>query len=251
MANKEQLMDIRKGSTINKTSKRQEKALDKAVKRVIKDVHNKFPRLTIEHDTQWKLVHSIDKLQKAYPDIDFTCFSNRSAMKPDGGVVHLISKSGKKLPILISEKKNQGTNDKRASEGMPKQAKEKAIERLGKNVIGFRTAMKTESIFPFVCFGDGIDFAYGSTILDRVVTIAQFGALNKIYLHDQEGGIFDRGSFFFRYDQWTEDEMYETCLEITEKSIYYYLSMVTRSFTLNNVYKLKSFIGFYNVHIGT
>ena len=32
-----------------------------------------------------------------------------------------------------------------------------AIERLGKNVIGFRTALLNEAIFPFVCFGDGCD----------------------------------------------------------------------------------------------
>ena len=29
---------------------------------------------------------------------------------------------------------------------------------LGKNVIGFRAAMLTEAIMPFVCFGYGCDF---------------------------------------------------------------------------------------------
>ncbi|MCQ3807647.1 MAG: hypothetical protein KTV16_10300 [Acidimicrobiia bacterium] len=52
-------------------------------------------------------------------------------------------------------------------EGKPKQAKGNAIERLGKNVIGFRTAMMNEAIVPFVCFGSGCDFADDSSILDR------------------------------------------------------------------------------------
>jgi hypothetical protein len=51
----------------------------------------------------------------------------------------------------------------------------KPIERLGKNVIGFRTAMLKEDIMPFVCFGYGCDFEEQSSILDRVVTIAMFG----------------------------------------------------------------------------
>lgn len=54
--------------------------------------------------------------------------------------------------------KNQGTNDRRAREGLPRQAKGNAIERLGKNVIGLRAALMRESIFPFVCFGYGCDF---------------------------------------------------------------------------------------------
>jgi type II restriction enzyme len=85
-------------------------------------------------------------------------------MRPDGGILHFVSKDQKtSYPILITEVKNQGTNDIRATEGTPKQAKGNAIERLGKNVIGFRTALLHEAIFPFVCFGDGCDFAPDSS----------------------------------------------------------------------------------------
>lgn len=116
-------------------------------------------------------------------------------------------------------------NDLRALEGKAKQAKGNAIERLGKNVIGFRTAMKTESIFPFVCFGDGCDFDDDSSILDRVVTIAQFGKINVEHLHNQgANNEFDRGTFYFRCGEWAEDEMVELSLSIAEKSIYYYFS---------------------------
>lgn len=66
-------------------------------------------------------------------------------------------------------------------QGKSKQAKGNAIERLGKNVIGFRAALLKEAIFPFVCFGDGCDFADDSSIVDRVKTIAMFGTLNEIH----------------------------------------------------------------------
>lgn len=42
--------------------------------------------------------------------------------------------------------------------------------------------MLREAIMPFVCFGYGIDFEDGSSILDRVATIAMFGHLNRIHL---------------------------------------------------------------------
>ena len=146
-------------------------------------------------------------------------------MRPDGGILSIVSSSGAAFPILIAEKKNQGTNDLRALEGKSKQAKGNAIERLGKNVIGFRTALLKESIFPFICFGDGCDFADDSSILDRVVTIAMFGHLNREHLHNQgPHGVFNRGSFYFRVKEWTQNEMKDACYSIAEKSIFYYYS---------------------------
>jgi type II restriction enzyme len=147
-------------------------------------------------------------------------------MRPDGGILYLDSKDGKEnFPILITEVKNQGTNDLRLSEGKPKQAKGNAIERLGKNVIGFRTALLHESIFPFVCFGDGCDFAQSSSILDRVITIAMFGSLNKTRVHNEGSNVnFNRGSFYFRSAKWTVAEMHKVMSEVAEKSVYYYFS---------------------------
>lgn len=128
-------------------------------------------------------------------------------------------------PILITEVKNQGTNDLRAAENLPPQAKGNAIERLGKNVIGFRTAMRTEGIVPFVCFGDGCDFADESSILDRVTTIAMFGPLNEMNVTNVgPNEYFNRGSFFFRPKQWTAEEMTKIMAEIGRRSIHYYFS---------------------------
>jgi type II restriction enzyme len=101
----------------------------------------------------------------------------------------------------------------------------KAAVALGKNVVGFRTALLNESIFPFVCFGDGCDFAQDSSILDRVITISMFGKLNQIRVHNEgANGIFNRGSFYFREEKWTVKEMVSIMNDIAEKSIYYYFS---------------------------
>ena len=86
--------------------------------------------------------------------------------------------------------------------------------------------MITESIFPFICFGNGCDFAGDSSILDRVSTIAMFGRLNQIHLH-VEGlphARFDRGSFYFRHASWTHEDMRGPMLHIAEGSVYYYFS---------------------------
>jgi type II restriction enzyme len=225
MSKKNDLRSQRAGTVINMTSKRQEHALSRALVSACRDIDRKFPGITLKHDSQWFLHGVIADLKDAFAGVDFYCFHESSAMRPDGGILSIVSTAGTAYPILIAEKKNQGTNDLRAIEGKAKQAKGNAIERLGKNVIGFRTALLRESIFPFVCFGDGCDFADDSSILDRVVTIAMFGQLNKEHLHNQgPHGVFNRGSFYFRVKEWTEEEMADRCYSIAEKSIFYYFS---------------------------
>src|SRR3990172_4892372 len=149
-----------------------------------------------------------------------------SSIRPDGGILCIQGTPRSRLiyPILIAEVKNQGTNDLRTSEGLLRQAKGNAIERLGKNLIGLRTALMRENIFPFVCFGYGCDFEPDSSILDRVSTMAIFGKLNTTYLHNEEGGKFNRGSFYFRPDRWAVDEMVAIMKDIAERSVLYYFS---------------------------
>ena len=81
-----------------------------------------------------------------------------------------------------------------------------------------------ESIFPFVCFGYGCDFEPGSSILDRVSTMAMFGKLNTTHLHNEENGKFNRGSFYFREKQWSVGEMVSVMRDIAERSVLYYFS---------------------------
>src|SRR3546814_5087809 len=89
-----------------------------------------------------------------------------SVSKPDGGILILKKEDDPSFQriVLAVEMKRQGTNDQRALEGRGEQSQGNAIERLGKNLIGFRSALQYERITPFVCFGWGIDFAPGSSI---------------------------------------------------------------------------------------
>lgn len=227
MAKKHQLRQLRSGTVINVSSHKQESDVIKALQQVVEHLAEKFgQKIVIAHETQWYLHDIVEELKHTYLDIDFHYHFRSSCIRPDGGVLHILGKPGDKLiyPILIAEVKNQGTNELRVAEGLPKQARGNAIERLGKNLIGLRTALMRESIFPFVCFGYGCDFDDNSSILDRVTTMAMFGKLNTIYLYNQGNGMFNRGSFFFRSEQWSVDEMADIMKEIAERAVLYYFS---------------------------
>lgn len=179
MSDKTRLRETRAGTVINTTSKRQDKAILRAVRTVKATIETRFPTLTLHWAKREMLTPLIEALRHRFPEVSFCHCHDTSFMTPDGGILSLVGKDRKRYPILIAEKKNQGTNDLRVREGKPRQAQGNAIERLGKNVIGFRVRMLHEAIFPFVCFGDGCDFADDLSILDRVRTIAMFGELNQ------------------------------------------------------------------------
>ncbi len=227
MARKRQLRDQRAGTVINRTSKRQESDVIKALHQVVEHLIEKFKKkVSLVHEKRWYLKDIVAELQHDYPETEFHCHFENTFIRPDGGILCIQGNVGDKLtyPIIIAEVKNQGTNDLRAREGLPKQARGNAIERLGKNLIGLRAALMRESIFPFVCFGYGCDFEAESSILDRVSTMAMFGKLNTTYLHNEEGGKFNRGSFYFRPERWSIDEMTAIMKDIAERSVLYYFS---------------------------
>lgn len=228
MSDKNRLRRTRKGEVVNGTSKHQEEALNLAVGNVIERLKYTFPGIKLNWKKRVYLSPLIEGLKHRFPDVPFCTCHETSFMTPDGGIVELVSLTGERYPILITEKKNQGTNDLRKREGKPRQARGNAIERLGKNVIGFRTALLHESIFPFVCFGDGCDFDENLSIIDRVKTIAMFGTLNEVHLH-REGDFFSRGTFYFRVKEWGLGEMEDLCFPIAESSIYYYFSKYGKS----------------------
>jgi type II restriction enzyme len=227
MARKHQLREQRAGTVIHVTSKKQESDVITALRQVVEQLGRKFgKKISLAHEKQWFLKNIVAELRHTYPDTEFHYHFDTSSIRPDGGILHIQANPGDKFmyPVLIAEVKNQGTNVLRAQEGLPKQAKGNAIERLGKNLIGLRAALMRESIFPFVCFGYGCDFENDSSILDRVSTMAMFAQLNKTYLHNEECGKFNRGSFYFRREQWSVKEMVEVMGDIAERSIFYYFS---------------------------
>jgi type II restriction enzyme len=224
VARKHQLRSQRAGTVINLTARKQEGLLGQSlveVARRLKESHGVLPF----HEPSWRLRDVVSRVRGLFPDVEFFNYFDTSAMRPDGGILSILDSGGALYPVLIVEVKNQGTNDLRRREGKPPQARGNAIERLGKNVIGFRTAMLSEGIFPFVCFGDGCDFGPGSSILDRVVTIAMFGKLNEMHVVNTGAKEqFNRGSFFFREPAWTAEEMGKIMYEIAERSVHYYFA---------------------------
>lgn len=224
MAKRDQLRKTRTGTVINRHSKRQETLLIQALKNAVEQIVKEF-EVTLHHQSDVLLKSIVAELRQKFPDVPFNHFFDNTSLRPDGGVLFLVAQNGGLHPILISEAKRQGTNDARAAEGLKKQARGNAIERLGKNLTGFRTMMLSESILPFVVFGEGCDFAEDSSILDRVTTLAMFGPLNRIdVVNLGEDGKFNRGSFFFREPTWTVEEMTPILVEIARRSIYYYFS---------------------------
>lgn len=225
MSHKNQLRKQRKNTIINQKSKKEDKTCQEVVKDVIASLETKF-NVKIEWEQRIYLLDIIEHLKIIYPNVSFAKVIKTSFMTPDGGITYLIDKKGNKFPILIGEVKNQGTNDIRKKEGKEKQAKGNAVERLGKNVIGFRTYMMDQGIFPFVCFGDGCDFETDSSILDRVITIAMFGSLNEDHTSNVgPNKEFNRGSYYFKRKSWKYDEMYKIMYDVAVKSIYYYFSL--------------------------
>lgn len=218
---KENLRISRTGNKINEKSNNQCNKIMDCTNQIIKQIQSEY-QVQLFHAKEISLTEIINDLKATYANIEFCCEFNNTKMRPDGGLLYLVGKNQIKFPILISEVKNQGTNDLRLSEGKQKQAQGNAIERLGKNVIGLKTICLKESIFPFVCFGDGCDFAHDSKILDRVATIAQFGKLNKTHLYKE--GPFDRGSFYFREKPWLSEDMFPIMMDIAKKSIAYYFA---------------------------
>ena len=224
MSHKDQLRDQRYNTVINKTSKREDKQCSRVVAALIADLEEEFG-IRLYWTKKVLLTDIIKSLRVQFPGVSFAKPIETSFMTPDGGVTYIIDKKGHKYPFLIAEVKNQGTNDARQKEGLKKQAQGNAVERLGKNVIGFRTYMLNESIFPFVCFGDGCDFEPGSSILDRIVTIAMFGELNKDHTANVgPNGVFNRGSYYFRSPYWSAEEMYDILYDVAKRSMYYYFS---------------------------
>lgn len=217
----------------NTVSKRQDKKIVRVVKRVMNDLSIKYPDLKFEYDKRLFLKDLIVSLKKENPDFDFEDVLNTTHMKPDGGIVYMI-KDEFKHPILVSEEKQQGTNDVRLSEGLDKQSKGNAVERLGKNVKVVELLFSNEKINPLVVFLQGCDFHPSESIVDRVKSIFHFLRQNQINLYKKKlGDINVGGSYFMKGNkagsgeiraEWSENEMYDAMYEIADKSVEYYLT---------------------------
>lgn len=209
-------------SVKNSVSKIMDNDIDAAIKFLQTQLEAEYPQLIFHHEKTMKLTDIIAGLARQYPELAnrFSNVLQTSFIKPDGGFLFATNDKGERRLILVSEVKRQGTNDKRKTEGLPKQAMGNAIERLGKNLIGIRTIFKNEGVLPFVCFGCGYDFQEGSSILDRVVTMNEFFPLNNMFV-EKDFLPFEPVSMFFRYEDWTGEEMVKIMGAIAKRVINY------------------------------
>lgn len=199
--------------------------MDKLIYKLVSDLKSKLEKefkVNILHEKDIKLKYVVEKLRKNFPKENWNYKFDKSSMRPDGGILFIIDREKNKYPILIAEQKKQGTNDEIIATKGRKQASGNAIERMGKNVIGFRTWLKNESIFPYVCFGYGWDFNEKSSIIDRIITIAEFGKLNETNLYNTE--FTKRGSFYFKEHPLNKNEIFNIMYDIAKRSIQYYFS---------------------------
>ncbi len=219
------------GITLNNQSAEMELRLEVALDALGELIHETYG-ITIKRRKHVRLQDIVVQLNETFGQangITFTTATPKAStsLRPDGGLIYAMDQSGKERCILVTEVKRQGTNDVRKTEGKPRQAQGNAIERLRKNMQGIDCLFAGEAITPFVCFGEGIDFASDSSILDRVATMNSFFPLNTMYvdkifvmLPAQE--IFKPASLFFREAPWTPEEMRDIMWRICQRSIDYY-----------------------------
>lgn len=214
----------------NTESQQQDVKIKDVIEKLLNKLREKYPKLIFGCDSEYPARVLEEMVSSAKVNTQ-----EKTTIKPDGGLVWVII-DNKKYYILVSEQKNQGTNDKRLIEGKSKQGKGNAVERLGKNVIAVEILFGDEDITPLVAFLQGCDFFDGeSTIPDRVRTIAKFQPMNQINLYKKQIQKYNwfAGSFFMRghsmrekpgTSDWTFDEMSTILLNVATQSTEYYLS---------------------------
>jgi type II restriction enzyme len=102
MANKNNLRKQRTGTVINNTSEKREGKAAVALGKVMLHIINKFG-VKLEHESNMYLKDIVDKLKELYPDVDFSYNFDTSSMRPDGGILYMVSKDERKYPILITD----------------------------------------------------------------------------------------------------------------------------------------------------
>lgn len=235
--------DLRKNKNQHKpkntSSKFDDKNIAIAMYKTIKYLENRFKNIQnfdgfyFEFGKHLSLKIMMDNIKNSGIRKQFDTSWEENTIAPDGGFLILRKKDDanyQKL-LLAAEVKRQGTNDKREAEGLAKQARGNAIERLGKNLIGIKAMMNHEDITPFVCFGHGDDFNQDDittkNVFSKLSTLNEFYYLNKTYIFKLDGNSehnkFSPVSMYFRKDEWSVNEMFEIMKEIAETSLRYYI----------------------------
>jgi len=156
---------INAGNRLNDNSKHSEKILELAINNFVIPYAN----LKLKHlngSVHLEKTISLYECQQYYSGSGLE--ENKHVfMKPDGGILFAKFEDGKKIPILITEDKCQGTNDILFENGKNRQATGNAVERSAKNIRGAEMIFSSQNIFPYLLFASGCDFHHTETISKR------------------------------------------------------------------------------------
>lgn len=186
---------------------RQEAETTKATAAILAHLRRKYS------DTQFVLETAI-KVHEYRNNFE----SEKSFIKPDGGLIFAYRKDGTRILVLTTEIKQQGTNDLRLKEGKTKQAAGNAVERGAKNIseVNLLTLHLNQTGCPYLFFASGYDFREGSTIIDRLGSLTSGSDLNRVHgtrnVHNQF-----RATLFVRQKPWTFLEITNYGIALAEK----------------------------------
>jgi type II restriction enzyme len=151
-----------------------------------------------------------------------------STIKPDGGILFL----NDNIPLLSTEAKKQGTNQKRCDEGLKKQAMGNAIERAHKNYNEIKNLFDPYPYTGYILFGYGCDFQPGSSIIDRLSAMTYYDSFNTLHIKDaiketSMNGIklverHKKASVFLQVLPFTYQFIYQQSMEAAEIALSYH-----------------------------
>jgi len=199
----------------NEDAKKLEQNLSKTVKDLIIDLQELFPSVTFF----WS--YKIDKkdVAKNIGKFNWKPCSKKPYIKPDGGILYA-EINGKIYPILVTEAKKQGTNDKLMEEGKKKQSKGNAIERAVKNHSELKLFFKPFDFYPYIVFASGCDFEKESSINDRLDSMTEYEPRNQEYVFHPD----KLATIWIREKSWTYSEIYDKIKSTSISVITYILN---------------------------
>lgn len=198
----------------------------------VKDVMEKvFQELQIKYpDQRFSLRKTILQSEIANQfNSHFHSSNPKSSIKPDGGILFL----NDTIPLLSTEAKKQGTNQKRCEQGLKKQVMGNAIERAHKNYNEMKNLFDPYPYTGYILFGYGCDFQEGSSIIDRLNAMTYYDTFNTLHIKDtiKQQKIYGlnlierhkKASVFLQVEPFTFDFLYHKTMEAAEISLSFHL----------------------------
>jgi type II restriction enzyme len=159
------------GHKLINDSKPSEKNLSEAIEEIMAYLKDKYHYLHATFEVRPTItLYDCEKYQQEKWGVEPNPEHEKAFMRPDGGLI-VMKLNGSDIPILITEDKVQGTNDKKKVKGSTKkpQSTGNAIERSAKNIRGAEMIFCESDVFPYVIFGSGCDLHHTETISHRLV----------------------------------------------------------------------------------